>query len=114
LNDVDMLVGGDVPKPWEDTGECSGDGDTLRYPALVGLGLVVHFWTLSLLGRLSFVSAFSAFTTSANEMKLKRRTSFGSVFWIVGGSSSIFAVCTPSEQGDCGGCSGEAAQPTAG
>lgn len=70
----DTLVGGDVPKPWDETGERIGDGERFcvaNNAALVdrpAMYIESRFEAWS-------VSACSPLTTSANDTKLRRWTS---------------------------------------
>lgn len=75
LKDVEILVGGEVPNPWDDVGDRKGDGDrfcTAELEEKEATGKQSRAVASSL------ASACSALTTSANDMKLKRRTSIGS------------------------------------
>lgn len=78
FKEVDMLVGGDVPKSWDDVGECSGDGDLSCDVLRTKLSEHAAACGVSRLGNGSLISADSALTTSANETKLNRRISVGS------------------------------------
>src|SRR5699024_6358139 len=73
LKDVELLVGGEVLKPYADVGERSGDGD-LFCDNIGKLPEYAVACRVSRLGNRSFASTCSALTTSANETKLKRRT----------------------------------------
>lgn len=70
LIDPEMLFGGEVSGPCEDTGDLIGDGDRLTPldPMEVSPARCIE-------SRLLFGGTCSAWTTSANDIKLRRRTS---------------------------------------
>lgn len=90
LKDGAILVGGDVPNPWEDVGDRKGDGDRFCTAELEEKEATGK---QSRLVASSLASACSALTTSANDMKLKRRTSTGSGALCVDVASSPSSDC---------------------
>jgi hypothetical protein len=76
FTDAEILVGGEVPTPCEDTGDLMGEGDlgavSEGWPAIPG-NCIDPRWDVE--SMLSVCSACSACTTSAKETKLNLRTS---------------------------------------
>lgn len=68
-----LLVGGLVPGPWLDTGDRMGDGERLR--AAAGRDVRPAMCMLSRDAGLARLVLCSDWTTSANEIKDRRRTS---------------------------------------
>ena len=74
LTDPELLMGGEVSPPWDDTGDLIGEGDRLLAPRdeiEVSPARCID----SRLPATPEEGPCSAWTTSAKEMKLSRRTS---------------------------------------